>query len=362
MKGTVVYLYAFDVAGEIRSALVTRVLSRSPEPFQIRVGATVPRDVPFYRPLTIRLPQEEADSSVGRIRLAPVVKIFDVGVVSISYEVPFEVDKLADLVPYHQLRLGSRTLTERAEDLCAQVAAELRPFMDRPTADRPPAEAYTVFCLSDVQGDAEAWVRSRGGEVAGLLNEEPDPGRLAASQVEETLSQALSYTRDDVVVVDWDAALVVDRSGYYDDVLYVIELANLQLEEFRLLDDRLDRLFLEAYEDLDEYYRRRSLFHRTEKRMRALRSIRMDITKMSEELSNITKFVGDWYLARVYLACKDRFHLGHWEASVDTKLLELDRLYSLVHQEINERRMLVLEATIVALFLLDLAAIFLFKG
>lgn len=362
MKGTVVYLYAFDMAGEIHSARVTEVLGCRPEPFQIRVGGTVPRDVPFYRPLMVRLPEEEADSSVGRVRITPVVKVFDVGVISISYEVPFEAGKLSDLVPYHQLRVGSRTLTERAEELCARVATELRPFMDRPSAERPPAEAYTVFCLSDAEGDAAEWVASRGGEVAGLLNEEPDPSRLAAGQVEETLSHALSYTRDDVVVVDWDAALVIDRSGYYDDVLYVIELANLQLEEFKLLDDRLDRLFLEAYEDLDEYYRRRSLFHPTEKRVRALRSIRMDITKMSEELSNITKFVGDWYLARVYLACKDRFHLGHWEASVDTKLLELDRLYTLVHQEINERRMLVLEAMIVALFLLDLAALFLFKA
>ena len=82
---------------------------------------------------------------------------------------------------------------------------------------------------------------------------------------------------------------------------------------------------------------------------------------MSEELSNITKFVGDWYLARVYLSCKHRFHLGHWEASVDQKLHELDRLYSLVHQDVNEKRMLVLELAIVALFVFEVAATFLIR-
>ena len=35
------------------------------------------------------------------------------------------------------------------------------------------------------------------------------------------------------------AALVVDLTGYVDDVLYALELANLQLEEFRVMDQRL---------------------------------------------------------------------------------------------------------------------------
>ena len=87
----------------------------------------------------------------------------------------------------------------------------------------------------------------------------------------------------------------------------------------------------------------------------------MDVTKLSEELTNITKFVGDWYLARVYLACQERFHLDTWEASVDQKLQELDRIYSLVMSDIGERRMLILEIMIVALFVVDLLAIFVFK-
>jgi hypothetical protein len=213
--------------------------------------------------------------------------------------------------------------------------------------------------VSDVEGTAEEWARPRRAEIAGLLNEESGP--LSEGQIAETFRHALSYTAQDYAVVDWDAALVLDRSGYYDDVLYVIELANLQLEEFRLLDDRLDRFFMEAYEDLERYSGTTHLLLTPGKRLRSLRSIRMDITKMSEELSNITKFVGDWYLARVYLACKDRFHLGHWEASVDQKLMELDRLYSIVHSETNERRMLVLEVMIVALFVFDVIVLIFFQ-
>ena len=59
MKGTVVYFFAFDLANEIRTSLVREVLSERPFPFQIRLGAAVPKDVPFYRPLTVGLKPEE---------------------------------------------------------------------------------------------------------------------------------------------------------------------------------------------------------------------------------------------------------------------------------------------------------------
>ena len=359
MKARIVYLYAFDVADEIRTSQVRELMSQKPFPFQIRVGATVPRDVPIYTPLTIALPVEEEETAVGRVVLKPYVKIFEVGVISVSYEVDVDVPDLPALRVYHQLAPGGAPLTTRAELVAAQVSESLKPFMVRPSAERPPVEAYTVFCTSDVDGPLKDWAQARRQDVAALLNEE-EPGRLSSEQVDETWDNSLSYTVDDLTVIDWDAALVIDRSGYYDDVLYVIELANLQLEEYRLLDDRLDRLFDKAYDDLERYGGMRVLVTPATP-LRSLRSIRMDITKMSEELSNITKFVGDWYLARVYLAAKDRFHLGTWEASVDQKLQELDRVYTIFMEEIQGRRMLLLEAMIVALFIIDLVAIFLLK-
>ncbi len=346
MQGRVVYQYAFDVAIEIRTSEVREVLSRKPFPFQIRTGSQIPRDVRIYAPLTIAL---EPETHEGR-RLSPFVKIFDIGVLSVSFETVFDVPDCASLVPYH----ATAGLAGRAAALAAEVARSLRPTMLRPSEPHAAVEAYTVFCLHGLRG---AWAESKRRDVAALLNEELDPGRLSESQVDETWSRSLSYSVSDLAVIDWDAALVVDEEGYFDDVLYVIELANLQLEEFRLLDDRLDHFFAEAYDDLERY----SGLFGPRARLTSLRSMRMDTTKMSEEVSNITKFVGDWHLARVYLACKDRFHLGHWEASIDQKLQELDRLYSIVNAEVVERRSLMLELMIVALFVIDVLALFLLK-
>jgi hypothetical protein len=85
-----------------------------------------------------------------------------------------------------------------------------------------------------------------------------------------------------------------------------------------------------------------------------LRRFRVDVAKLADEVTHITKFFGDWYLARVYLGARDRFYLDQWRASVEQRLAQLDKLYSVVHTEVNEQRMLWLEAIIVIFFAIDL--------
>ena len=88
--------------------------------------------------------------------------------------------------------------------------------------------------------------------------------------------------------------------------------------------------------------------------MQELREIRIDLARFSDELSNITKFFGDWHLARIYQTISARFHLGDWHRTIDEKLKTLDDLYQLLNQDRTNRWMLSLEITIVVLFVLDL--------
>ena len=98
---------------------------------------------------------------------------------------------------------------------------------------------------------AEAWWRAHRRAVASLLTQEPDADHLSNQEADESTGRYLSYYDHDLVVVDWDAALIIDQPRNFDETLYVMELANLQLAELeaydRLLDDALDR----AYRDLE---------------------------------------------------------------------------------------------------------------
>jgi hypothetical protein len=359
VKGEVVYLYAFDVANEIVTSRVQDILSEKPFPFEIRVGHTFPKDVPLYRPLAIQptaLPE--------RMQQRPVraeIRVYDVGVVAIALRVDFEVARLAELMPFHEGKLDNgRALGVIARELCTQVCDSLRPAMVRGVSPTEP-EAYTTFCLTDLgtERDVNHWLAQERREVAGLLTG-TDSSRLSEAQVAEVLRVQRSYESTDLVVIDWDAALVVDLTGYVDDALYVLELANLQLEEFRVMDQKLDGYLNRVFEDLD---RRQIPFlgGSTASVLRTLRHFRVDVARLADEVTHITKFFGDWHLARVYLGARDRFYLDQWRQSVQQRLEQLDRLYSVLSGDVYDRRMLALELIIVVLFVIDILGLFFFK-
>jgi hypothetical protein len=203
----------------------------------------------------------------------------------------------------------------------------------------------------EAQGDVNAWLAHNRRAVAELLTE-ARPDTLSESQIAEVLRVGRSYANSDLVVIDWDAALVVDLEGYVDDVLYVLELANLQLEEYRAMDHKLDRYLDRAYDDVR--HRRFGMFGTYSATLGKLRLFRVDVTKLNDEVTHISKFIGDWYLARVYLGAGERFYLSQWRKSVEDRLGQLDELYTVINADINNRRMTWLELLIVIFFAIDL--------
>jgi hypothetical protein len=82
------------------------------------------------------------------------------------------------------------------------------------------------------------------------------------------------------------------------------------------------------------------------------------MARFNDELSNITKFFGDWHLARVYEAAAVRLHLSDWQRSVGDKLQTLDELHQLLKSDQGNRWMIILEVTVVLLFIIDLVILF----
>ena len=135
-----------------------------------------------------------------------------------------------------------------------KARSELAPYAVRPHEKLPEGESYTVFCLdtnSPGIGDSAAiWLETHRSGVGALLTREPDASALSAQEIAESTSRWLSYYRHDVVVTDWDAALVIDRPSDFDETLYIMELANVQLEELDAYDVFIDEALERAYRDL----------------------------------------------------------------------------------------------------------------
>jgi hypothetical protein len=309
----------------------------------------------------VRLPPLERIGPHGPIRVERAIKLLPVGAISITIRVPFDVEQIEDLVAFHDLQFSNGSLHDEVRHLAEEVRRELQSYYIRPVASLAEEEAYTVFCVQSplLASDgtpvrAENWLKAHRRDVAALLTQEPDMDHLSKQESDESTGRFLSYYEHDLVVVDWDAALIIDEPQHFDETLYVMELANLQLAELeaydRLLDDALDR----AYRDLSG----RSMRGRSSI-MRELREIRIDLARFSDELSNITKFFGDWHLARIYENLSARFHLADWHRTIDDKLETLDNLYQLLNHDQTNRWMLILELTIVLLFVIDLVILIL---
>ena len=360
--GDVVYIYAFDLAYDMSRQPIRELLGQPVAQFAVDSSKRSPRHLFFYKPQMVRLPPLERIGPHGPLRVDREVKILPVGAISIRVRVPFSVSRVEDLVDYHDLQFSNGVLQEEVRQLAEEVRRELAPYYIRPVANLAPEEAYTVFCMrSPLQGadgknvSAENWLHLHRREVAALLTQEPDIDHLSTQESDESTGRYLSYYEHDVVVVDWDAALIIDQPENFDETLYIMELANLQLAELEAYDRILDEALERSYRDLSRPHTRPQ-----GDVLRELRDIRIDLARFNDELSNITKFFGDWHLARIYENISARFHLGDWHRSINGKLRTLDDLYQLLKHDQNNRWMLMLEITIVLLFVVDL--LFLFLG
>jgi hypothetical protein len=354
--GEVVYIYAFDVAYDTARKPVAELLGQPVAQFAVDASKRSPRQLFFYKPQMVRLPPMERIGPRGAVRVERVIKLLPVGAISITVRVPFAVDHVEDLVAFHDLQFSNGSLHEEVRRLAQEVVAELRGHLIRPQPQLPEEEAYTVFCIAAPVLDAESapinaeqWFQARRRQIAALLTQEEEMDRLSKQEAEESTARYLSYYDNDLVVIDWDAALLVDEPQDFDEALYIMELANLQLAELEAYDRLLDEALERSYRDLGE----RPLRSRRDI-LRELREIRIDMARFNDELSNITKFFGDWHLARIYEKISARFHLGEWHRSINGKLKTLDDLYQLLKQDQNNRVMVWLEITIVLLFVIDL--------
>lgn len=357
--GEVVYLYAFDVAYELARKPIPQLLGQPVAQFVVDASKRSPRQLFFYRPQMVRLPPLERLGPRGPVRVERSIKLLPIGAISIMIRVPFSVAALEELVTFHDLSFSSGTwLYDEVRSLAADVQRELQPYLIRPTPSLSDEEAYTVFCihgpLKSPDGTvcaAEDWLLENRRRVGALLTEEPDPGKLSDQEATESTGKYLSYYDRDLVVVDWDAALVIDEPRFFDETLYLMELANVQLAELEAYDRMLDNAVETSYRDVSL---RRFRVGQNRKIQRQLREIRIDLARLSDELSNITKFFGDWHSARIYQALSARFHLSDWHRTIDEKLKTLDDLYQLLASEQNTRWMFILEISVVLLFVIDL--------
>jgi hypothetical protein len=360
VRGEIVHMSLFDLGAELDVARVTAILGRSTESAPLVSRSPAPAYAAVPTPREVRFGDGHDVAGAGQATRAQVeVRVHFVGVAVVRIRVPFDVPDVAALADLHaRLRVRGLPLKEAAQKWFDEIQPDLQPAVIEPYPGLVEPETYVVFCLHD--RDPSQLLGPEREAVAALIAGE-EPGVLYPSIVDSALKHTLRYRKDDAVVIGWDHALVAGRPRSYEDVLDVMELANLELLEFRTYDDYLDSRLDEAFVALDRLWAPGGLFRSARATLQDISELRVDFARLTDNLHDTGKLFGEWYVAKLHSHLRDAFHLASWERAVATKMQTLEDMYQLAEQEANHRRNLILEAMIVMLFILDLVLLFLIR-
>jgi hypothetical protein len=347
---TVHFALAFDIGDEIDLERVRRILQGQPGQLQRR--RRTPESV-GYRPAPIRVDVEPAGITLPGewcFERPPRAELtlFDFGAISLGLR--FHVTTTpARLLELAGLLAEPAPRTEAARRLLDPWLTQIQPAVYE-FSPSDMSEDYVVFQLWEPRS---GWLDHEADWIAGLVR--LDSGPLSCSEVLEATRLSISYTPNDLVVLGWAAGVVADTDCA--ETLQVIEFANVQLLEFRHIDDRLDDRLEAAYRLIRPERRRRWLpgflrLHRDA--VRQVRELEIEATSLFERVDNALKLIGDHYLARVFEVAGARFHLRGWQQSIRRKLDTVGDVYDLLVQQAGGSRMEALELTVVILIALEI--------
>ncbi len=342
--------YAFEVGLGIDLDACDRQLDRGSRQ-TIKKSRRVPPHFD-YRPRPLRIGESPAGLAHGDVAVSRVeIVLHDFGAAAVTYQIPVSGTSEA-LIRLSETLQANETFEPDARARLTALLPNLGSAVTRPRlADI--SEDYLVVGIepSSLGTGIATLVRDRAPEIAAILRGTAGP--LATEEIAEALTERLSFSPDDLTVIDWNAAVIVDRDP--DDTRLLLEFANVQLLELRHLDTELDRALDQAYTTLAQADRGwfRSL-RPPGAAFRHLGELQMDAATLFERVSSAVKLVGDQFLGRVYFSVSKRFHFEAWDRAIARKLEVLDGIYQKVGDRATARRLEMLEWIVIILIATEL--------
>nr|MDO8119020.1 hypothetical protein [Candidatus Sigynarchaeota archaeon] len=251
VNGEVVFINLFDIGrhvdlGKLLSSGTIPPTRAQPKIDPARAGAhfNIMMTAPLY--FTLETIVKEFNMPCGK-ELRLDVKIYEDGVASINARLQFHD---LDMESMHELRKIKFSRDGMEFDVSSwvkynfdMIMSRIGHFVEKGTDNIVSSitEPYNVYCIWDDVGDPVTFIENNKKYASAFLLGENPELRLHDVQVKETLSNTFHFLENDLIVFDYDRALVLDPNKDYEDVILIAELANYQLLELRIIDAMLDK-------------------------------------------------------------------------------------------------------------------------
>ncbi|WP_408098811.1 hypothetical protein ACJVC5_07810 [Peredibacter sp. HCB2-198] len=302
-------------------------------------------------PLSIQLGSVNMRLQDQMVAAELIAKVWYFGTVSLCFQIPIpENTNWPELVKIASWIENDEEIEVLAREKAKQFQNDIKnaiPVLNEWSMN----EDYVTYFIQELDGlqGPLSTLTEKVDVPALILAESKD---ILSEQVKKNiLENTYQYSRDDLVVVDWNSALVVEPNGSMD-VPLVIEFALNQLLELRYYDDLLDQRLNTLYNEV--VGKKRGLLSNKYSRLAEdAGQIYLEISEIVENVENSFKTVGDFYLATIFRASSKRFRFDDWQKSINEKLGNLAEISKLLHSEVSESRNQTLEIIIIVLIAIE---------
>jgi len=345
ITGTCRFMFAYDMGFQVDLERARQLLSDA-APYQIVRGRRPSPGWFGYQPVPLRLMVDVGAVGLGGYDTDATVEmiVYDFGAILITYSIPFEGDT-GDLPGLALLLYDNAKLQEHSRRCVERVFESVREAVERPLL-RDIVEDYCIFSIRSRGGDeppAEFLERYRQALGRAI---EAEGGELSSDQLARTTGGTMSYGPQDLAVIDWNASVLLDPEP--NDIIAVLQHANVELLQLRILDEELDSILDHSDELLARFVNRRWYPHfKDEALVSRFAMVQTDAAVLFEGVNNAIKLMGNQYLARVY--------------RLERKLDAADGVYQRITDTAATRRLETLEVIIILLIAISIVLPFVVK-
>lgn len=294
-------------------------------------------------PLQIRMQSVIVERDGSSYEFTAFARVYDIGVISFCFKYENAEAPSSELETTALLFAGQEGLDDAFLQYLRMLGEILKPHIKGFLIDPDFYEDYSVFVTDKMDAALDPVVLLIGERV-----------NVCSQMREDILKNSLQYTTDDLVVLSYDGAFICDSSSP-NDVIDLIEFANVQVLELRYYDRELARQIEKMYDDIEESDRLSPFFR--SRKYHAIMAKQMEshaeISEVIEKVNNLLKVTEDVYYARVYAMVLKVLRSSQWSESVSRKIEVIQENYSMLSDEVRIQHSNSLEWIIIILIALE---------
>lgn len=336
--GNIFIFHAFDVGEEIHLERIKQLESNK-QPTLSKYFKN------YHLPLSVDLPKDH------QTPFCTSIKAHGFGVITLRYQIPYQGT-------LEELRAKINEIEHAYEDQSVKDAHVLFELIKTEIKQPRFFHLRTSYVIIQADPTPETDIlglkKEEGSTIASLLRFETET--LSEYQKDEILATSIGYYRNDLIIIDTDAAFMYDDE--YEELLDLFEFANLQHLELQYFDRTLDKKLSVAYEQKVQKppFSAYLPFFGTllSDPVAELGQLRVDISVITERLENSIKLAGEAYYSELYELLKEKLDLNNWKDSINRKLsiiLSISNVYQHHMEAIREN---IISFSIIILIFLEL--------